>query len=699
MLVAEDARGEGSESITPLLDGALSTDTTLRRVAIRGLGRLQRPPMGPMLVLALDDPVPSIRAEAANALSQSVQSTSASAHANADARVALLAALQTERDPVVAGAIAASVGRMPVAPDHVTETEKALISSAARAGGATWDESFRAKLAVAQRIENGRADAVTAARARIEAAFGPTRGDTTERRLAQAAYLAAIGAVDAPIVGGRVSDIRRDAWHLESVPPPHARGIVQGLYAMMRTTTTRSALMADPDVTSFLSSAVRYPSDPHVSSIAKLALAPPAAARRPGPPPQNPNVQPRPCGPFEKLAHSADPRVALAAIDSLGGYCGEFGIRFTDTLQTWIRTLDSPDTARGPGVLSWRPAAHALEAIAYTRPEIADDMIPVFMANRNPFVREYAARVAAVYDDSALLKINEDPDGNVRAAAIAGLSKLRKHLYDRVFIAALESRQYQVVLAATEALRGTNDPAAVPALLRALARLSAERRENSRDERVAILTRLTELGSPSDAPGLARYLTDFDTTVAARTAQMLTKWTGKTVTAHAKPLPIRPEPLAEIFRSQNLELRITMARSAGGGTILVRLFPDEAPATIARVVRLAEAHYYDGLTFHRFVPGFVIQGGSPGANEVVGDAAFMRDELGMRSHDRGTLGISTRGRDTGDAQFFVNLVDNPRLDHDYTVFGEVISGMNVVDKIIEGDVMQRVEVIKGTTRR
>ena len=274
--------------------------------------------------------------------------------------------------------------------------------------------------------------------------------------------------------------------------------------------------MADPDVTSLLSSAARYPSDRHVSGIAKLALASPAVARRAGPPPQNPNVFPRPCGPFEKNAHSPDPRVALAAIDSLGGYCGEIGIAFTDTLQTWIRTLDTPDIARGPGVLSWRPAAHALEAIAYTRPEIADDMIPVFMANRNPFVREYAARVAAVYDDSALLRINEDPDGNVRAAAIAGLSKLRKHQYDRVFIAALESRQYQVVLAATEALRGTKDRAAVPALHRSLARLSAERRENSRDERMAILTRLSELGTAADAPALKRYLADFDTTVAAR---------------------------------------------------------------------------------------------------------------------------------------------------------------------------------------
>ena len=232
MLVAEDSRGTGAEGIAPLLEGALTSDTTLRRVAIRGLGRLQRPAMGPVLVYALDDPVPSIRAEAANALSQSVQSTSASAHSNADARAALLARLQIERDPAVAGAIAMSVGRMPVASDHLAETEKALLGSAARAGGATWDEAFRSKLAAAQRIETARAETLKAAVARAAQYSGSTRGDTTERNAAlaaQAAVLAAMRAVDAPIVGGRTSDIRRDAWHFESVPAPHARGIVQGL--------------------------------------------------------------------------------------------------------------------------------------------------------------------------------------------------------------------------------------------------------------------------------------------------------------------------------------------------------------------------------------------------------------------------------------------------------------------------------------
>jgi cyclophilin family peptidyl-prolyl cis-trans isomerase len=119
----------------------------------------------------------------------------------------------------------------------------------------------------------------------------------------------------------------------------------------------------------------------------------------------------------------------------------------------------------------------------------------------------------------------------------------------------------------------------------------------------------------------------------------------------------------------------------------------EAPATVVRFARLAESGYYNGLTFHRVVPNFVIQGGSPGANEYVGDATFMRDEVGRWPHVRGAVGISTRGRDTGDAQIFIDLVDNPRLDHDYSVFAQVLNGMEVVDAMLEGDVIERIEIV------
>jgi cyclophilin family peptidyl-prolyl cis-trans isomerase len=101
------------------------------------------------------------------------------------------------------------------------------------------------------------------------------------------------------------------------------------------------------------------------------------------------------------------------------------------------------------------------------------------------------------------------------------------------------------------------------------------------------------------------------------------------------------------------------------------------------------------LTWHRVEHDFVIQGGSPGANEYVGYTRALRDELGTVPHVRGTVGMSTRGHDTGDAQWFVNLRDNLRLGRDYTVFGEVIDGIDVVDGILEGDVIARIDETGG----
>ena len=129
------------------------------------------------------------------------------------------------------------------------------------------------------------------------------------------------------------------------------------------------------------------------------------------------------------------------------------------------------------------------------------------------------------------------------------------------------------------------------------------------------------------------------------------------------------------------------------GDIEIELFEDKAPVTTKNFIDLIEKGYYDGLTFHRVVPNFVLQGGSPAMNEYVGDGPFLRDELDLAHHDRYTLGISTRGRDTGDAQWFINLVDNYRLDHEYTVVGRIMSGFDVVDRILEGDVMESVRIV------
>ncbi len=95
--------------------------------------------------------------------------------------------------------------------------------------------------------------------------------------------------------------------------------------------------------------------------------------------------------------------------------------------------------------------------------------------------------------------------------------------------------------------------------------------------------------------------------------------------------------------------------------------------------------FYNDRTFHRVVPNFVVQGGSPGANEFSGTSRYMRDEVGPQAvHVRGAVGISSRGPDTGDGQIFIDLVDLPRLDRDYTVFAYVRQGMEFVDRLLDG---------------
>ena len=111
------------------------------------------------------------------------------------------------------------------------------------------------------------------------------------------------------------------------------------------------------------------------------------------------------------------------------------------------------------------------------------------------------------------------------------------------------------------------------------------------------------------------------------------------------------------------------------------------------MVSLTRSGYFNGLTFHRWAPNWVIQGGSPGANELVGSSPFMDDEVGLLPHQRGAMGISNRAHDTGDAQLFVDLNENDRLNHAYTVWGQVVRGMPVADSVMEADIMKKVEIV------
>ncbi len=128
------------------------------------------------------------------------------------------------------------------------------------------------------------------------------------------------------------------------------------------------------------------------------------------------------------------------------------------------------------------------------------------------------------------------------------------------------------------------------------------------------------------------------------------------------------------------------------GVMELTLHASEAPLTVYNILALARARYFDGQHFHRVVPNFVIQAGDPRGDGSGGPGYAIQDELNRRRYGRGTLGMALSGPNTGGSQFFITHAPQPHLDGGYTVFGEVVSGFAVLDRIIQGDRIVRVSV-------
>ena len=128
------------------------------------------------------------------------------------------------------------------------------------------------------------------------------------------------------------------------------------------------------------------------------------------------------------------------------------------------------------------------------------------------------------------------------------------------------------------------------------------------------------------------------------------------------------------------------------GSFTVLLYED-TPLTTANFISLVESKFYNGLSFHRYEAGFVIQGGDPNGDGTGGSEKMIPLEVVGRSHTRGTLGMARSSEpDSASSQFFVNLANNTFLDEGYAVFGEVTEGMNVVDTLRAGDTILSIQV-------
>ena len=280
----------------------------------------------------------------------------------------------------------------------------------------------------------------------------------------------------------------------------------------------------------------------------------------------------------------------------------------------------------------------------------------------------WTAQALADAGGAELAKLAASPHAAVRATAAAGADAATTRQL-------LADDDAPVVAAAAERAAQLKLADAGPRLQAALARLHGP---DAVEAQQAILGAAAALQLQALVP-LARALLDAEPyALRQAAAHALSVLEGKPAPAR---LPTMPKAAAPVLPPTTVRLRTTR------GSIRVRLWVADAPRTAANFIALARKKFYDKLTFHRVVPDFVAQGGDPRGDGAGGPGYLIPCEIGMRRFGEGVLGMALSGRDTGGSQFFFTQAPAPHLDGRYTAFGEVISGLDVIDALVEGDVI------------
>jgi cyclophilin family peptidyl-prolyl cis-trans isomerase len=289
-----------------------------------------------------------------------------------------------------------------------------------------------------------------------------------------------------------------------------------------------------------------------------------------------------------------------------------------------------------------------------------------------------------------------DSDQRVIPAVLASLAQLHAPDAPAVMLDRLGNDDPVIRAAAANALGELKPPEGAGALAEAY-RLG--QRDVTYVARAAALGALAAYGAADAVPVLNAALADKDWAVRVRAAALL-KGLDPASDADVR---IRPAPTSypvDFYRAPRVvappvstQIYFEMDR----GLIQIELAVLDAPLTVENFISLARKKFFDGLTFHRVVPDFVVQGGDPRSDGEGGPGYTIRDELNERPYLRGTVGMALDWADTGGSQFFITHSPQPQLDDRYTVFGRVIDGMEIVDQIQTWDVIRRVIVWDGET--
>lgn len=289
-------------------------------------------------------------------------------------------------------------------------------------------------------------------------------------------------------------------------------------------------------------------------------------------------------------------------------------------------------------------------------------------------------------------KLAADKEAVVRLAVLGSLKTAEAVRESRALVnSALTDSNPGVRAAAVEALGQLNDSSVLPLVADALTRSLAD---TSPDVAIAAIGVCEKLRSEPAARAIVEAAYHQSKTLVARLARrsLIQTFradraavpapeykTGRTAADYAALLAEAHKPL---------QARVEMVR----GEFAIRLAGRKAPLTVMNFVKLARAKYFDGVAVHRIVPNFVLQDGDPTGTGNGGPGYEIRDELNPLPYERGTVGMALSGPDTGASQWFVTHSPQPHLNALYTVFGQVVAGQDVVERVEQGDRIVRVTI-------
>jgi HEAT repeat protein/cyclophilin family peptidyl-prolyl cis-trans isomerase len=376
------------------------------------------------------------------------------------------------------------------------------------------------------------------------------------------------------------------------------------------------------------------------------------------------------------------PMIRAEAVTALGA------IRTDDTLPALLNVVGD----RSPTV-----RAAALSALSRHDPEALVTVLSSLDFDPHWSVRSaLAAAIVAVDRTIAVPRLQEmlaDQDQRVIPAVLSALARVKAPNVEGVLIERLAAEDPIVRATAATELGELLSPAAVPALIAAY-RFGVI--DNTYTARAAALAALAKHKDDAAWDAIAGALRDKDWALRLRASELLR---GRDATVDVSAM--RPAPVslsAADYRSADLVAPRYSPHAyvdTDKGTIEIELAVLDAPLTARNFVALARRGWFNNLAIHRVVPNFVVQDGDPRGDGEGSPGYTIRDELNGRPYLRGTVGMALDWADTGGSQFFITHSPQPHLDARYTVFGHVVSGMEVVDRLDQWDVIRRIRVWDG----